>query len=526
MTTVTKSNPNNNNKVSQAQKAFDKKYNFLKIKQDGRTKKVTGVFFNKFKYIETLKNEGFVRFPIDKKPHYIKVIDNVAEFAENYELLDAFQRQIEAIPKKELFEAYGIYPELLLAFYFDKLSALTNEALLTRLEPVSSLYFQEDTKDKSFFYYQNGFVQVDKEGVHFKPYSELKGIVFKTQILQRDYIAIRTKKEESTWYKFLENIAGSEHRFKALLSIIGYTLHHYFHTKRKAVILTDSRMGEEANGRSGKGILVEGVRHMMNPTDKDKEAVNVSGKNFSANDRFRYQECDINTKLVHINDAKRGLNIEEHFVDITDGIQLQKKNSDSSTIPVKIIFSTNRTIRIPSGSAADRVIEYELADHYSADFSPMHEFKEWFFRDWDKNQWAVFDNIMLDAVAHYFEHGIVDVKPINLIKRKLQEETAPEFLAFMDDRVFGKTDLGKPIYQWGEWLQKKGLYEAFLAQNPDFMRKKFFHQRTFTNWLRLFVKYDERISEKHSDEKRSNGKDLICFHNTKQHEENEKQAKT
>ncbi|MCP4440553.1 MAG: hypothetical protein GY810_16530, partial [Aureispira sp.] len=329
---ITKNEPNPPNHTTDL--PFEEVYNFFRVKKDKKTDNVTGLYFKKVQYIEALKNMGFVRYILDGKIYYIKVNDNVAEMIEEHQVLDDFEDLIKTCPKDEIMQEHGIGSDFLHECFVNQLDSLTKPKLLTRLRPEGKLNFQEDTKDKSFFYYQNGFVEVTKKGLEFKTYDKLKGIVFKTQILQRDYIP-KPKGKNKNWFKFLSNISAGADRFDSLMSIIGYLLHHYYKTKRKAIIFTDARISEEADGRSGKGLLFDAIKHMMNPTEYDKEAVDISGKDFNKMDRFKYEECALNTKLIHIDDAQRGLNIEQHFVDIARGIKLQRRNKDSVTIPVK-----------------------------------------------------------------------------------------------------------------------------------------------------------------------------------------------
>ena len=162
-------------------------------------------------------------------------------------------------------------------------------------------------------------------------------------------------------------------------------------------------------------------------------------------------------------------------------------------------ISTNLTIRIHGDSAKDRCLEFEMADYYSASVSPEKEFKEWFFRDWSKEQWNQFDNFMLHCVQCYLEKGLRSPKAINLNVRKLQEETCKEFLVWMEERNIKHQDE----------LDKKTTYEHFMREHTTEGFEAWLKQRIFTNWMKLYAEFHEDYDG--YKERRSNGRDFIRY---------------
>ncbi len=60
--------------------------------------------------------------------------------------------------------------------------------------------------------------------------------------------------------------------------------------------------------------------------------------------------------------------------------------------------------------------------------------------------------------------------------RKLRQQTAPEFLAWMEDFAFDT------------WHDKKALFADFTGQFPDFKEgRNMIEQRTLTTWLKRFA---------------------------------------
>ncbi len=162
-------------------------------------------------------------------------------------------------------------------------------------------------------------------------------------------------------------------------------------------IFTDSRISEdgEANGRTGKTLIVRGLGNMLNTDERATVFVEVNGKDFDPKNKFKFSQCRLDTQLIHINDIFKNYDIDNSFNDITDGINVDKKNDKPFKIFAKMIFSTNKTILINGESSKDRVKVFEFADYYSSKFSPIMEFKQWFFDDWNAMEYARFDRFMM-----------------------------------------------------------------------------------------------------------------------------------
>jgi hypothetical protein len=161
----------------------------------------------------------------------------------------------------------------------------------------------------------------------------------------------------------------------------------------------------------------------------------------------------------------------------------------------KMILSTNRTIRIHGDSAKDRSIEFELADYYGADWSPEREFGHWFFRDWNAHQWACFDNFLMHCVSVYLQKGVQKPGHINLVLRKMTEETAPEFIRWMEEIIVP-----------GQEYEKNALHISFTTNNADMRQLK---QKTFTRWCRILGESHPKFAG--VEERRTSGKDMIKF---------------
>lgn len=465
-----------------------------------------------YKLIDWLKGRGYRRLDVGKTYFTIHVNDNVIMECDENAVIDAYETYLDQF---EDWLPDHVQKEMVLEKVYAGLGKYFSKKILDRLTNDKPISIQQHSKQAGYFYYQNGFVEVTAEGSTFKPYTELDGVIWGNQILNRDYHAVPADQYENCNYaKFVKNISNywqtrfydgvkndkpDFERYQQFKSIIGNGLHSYFEGKLKAVIFTDARISDAADGRTGKTLIMKALGQMLNVNKHATTYVELNGKDFDPADRFKYQGLMIDTRLVHLNDAKRNMDIETLFNDITEGIVCQKKNEQPFTVPAKMYISTNKLIKLHGGSAKDRAIEFELADYYKAGEGPDKEFEEWFFTDWSKEDWNNFDNFMISCLQEYLKNGLQEAKGINLEQRKMIEETAPEFVQFMADHPIGDS----------VEASKGDMYHAFIRAYPDFDSSGWFRQRTLTKWLRLYAEYHPKIESIH--ERRSNGNDYFHF---------------
>lgn len=200
---------------------------------------------------------------------------------------------------------------------------------------------------------------------------------------------------------------------------------------------------------------------------------------------------------------------ENLFNDISDSITVDRKNMQPFSIRAKMLISANDTFRVEGSSAKDHVIEYELSDHYSADYSPQDEFGLWFFTDWSENEWLSFDNFMMESICLYLKHGVIEAPSINLEKRKKIQHTNIDFVSFMDEKI------EKGEIKRGFDYNKQQLHSEFLDNFPEYREDRWLKRSAnFTKWLKIYASYSSELKVKIT-ERRSNNENLIRFELTK-----------
>lgn len=516
------------------------KHAFYSISKD--YKSIKDIVISKLDILGILRKNGFVRHSLNSNKNvYIHVKNNIAEEVTTTQIWDFWFNYLDKLePYTHKFytktdeEGEPTKIEItntdLIEKFLGAVNIYLSETVLDRLTPEEDeeITFLKDTKNKKFIYYKNGFVTITKSGVEFtKDYSQMDGYIWNSQILDRLYNSKLSYSDSlnSYFYKFMFNISGQNpQRLKSLQTIIGYLCHDYFDYKLKSVILTDAFLSEdgEANGRTGKGLFNMGLKYMFQNLNSDEvNYLQINGKTFDPKDEKKYGNANHNTKLIHLEDVKAYFNIEDMFNDVTDGALIRALYEKGFKQYVKFILSSNKSIRVIGSSAKDRTVMYEFAEHYNDSYSPQDEFNHWFFKEWNTNEWQLFDVMMCHSIAEFFKAGkIIEAETINLDRRVLLEHTSREFVTFLDYYRFNDDD-HKENRMKGYFLtdgmptkehNKKELYEDFTTSYPDYAKRRGFNQSRFTKWLKLYANNSDILQPlTEFDERRSNGKDYITF---------------
>jgi hypothetical protein len=483
--------------------AVEHVFDFFRLKLDSESR-VKDVVILQTGFIALLRRMGFHRYDIQESFIIVRIKDNIIEQIHLHQLRSIVMRYMYSLPD-EPFEMEGCPKALLVEKMHRSLSNLTSEVVMGLLVDMqgteNDIELVSDSIDKAYYFYKNGFIECSKSGWKLRPYAELPGYVWKDQIIQREFKKVDFEEiEKCPYWDFLNNVAdnyldakekrNNPSRFASLLTITGYNLHRYFETKLRCSVFLDARQSEDPDGRSGKSLHTKAMRHVMNANpETGQQLVTIDGKEFNPENRFKYDDLHVSTKLVVIDDVKRGLDITQFFNAVVDGfVQELKGKERKRRILAKLILTLNYTLQIRGGSAKDRVIEFEFADFYSNTKTPEMVHGHWFFRDWDADVWNQFDNLMMMCISEYLRHGLIMPDTINLEARKLRDETCQEFIDFMVDLNIGH----------GQKFDKKELYNKFAEVNEDgkVMRRDFhwLKQRSFTKWLQLFATYRRDIS--------------------------------
>lgn len=458
----------------------------------------------KIELIETLKRLGYYALNYQETVQLIKIDNGRIELVTAKDIQDKFLENyiLKCEPIEKPYDngdkLYTLKPIQVKEKFYNSLNTYFSKDMLNRLYLPEPPKLAEDTQEKKYLYFRNCIVEISADEVKALEWKSLKGLhIYKNQILDRDY---KETLEKGNFARFIENICRTDdkpdktaHNGKSIdfdrkisiCTIIGYLMHHYFNRSLKAIVLTDSKIGEdgEANGRTGKSLIGKALGRILNASINNSIYCEIDGKAFDPGDKNKFEKANIDTKLVHINDLKRHFDIDNLYTNVTEGFTVKKMYLAPFEIRAKMLLSTNKTLKVQGDSDLDRFFQFELSDYYSAKFKVDGEFKEWFFTDWDAAEWSRFDNFMIWCAQLYLKNGLYEAKPINLHLRMLNDHTSPDFVVWFADY------LAAQLIDNAAKIDKKIAFNAFIDEYEDHKNGKFkLTQRRFTGWVRTYLK--------------------------------------
>ncbi|MAM29599.1 MAG: hypothetical protein CMC13_11310 [Flavobacteriaceae bacterium] len=309
-----------------------------------------------------------------------------------------------------------------------------------------------DERDLARFFFKNVFCEITKNGIKVKPYSELEFPIWENRILDFEFKMPKNKTKGQFEAFCLYLAKEDELRLEAMRSFLGYLLHrNKDRGEDKAVILYDENMGlkGQANGRTGKTLLSQAI-------SKCKQVEIFDGKEIKIGSWFKNQRIDLTTDLIVYDDLNKNVSFEKFFPMISTGIEVEKKHKASFYIPKekspKLLISSNYVVTGPGGNSdMGRRYEYEIANYFTADYTPKDKFGVMFFDSyWPNEEWSKFYLFMMQSVQLYLKKGLVKAEDINLRKSRLTSSTHPEFFEYANDYV-----------QTNTWQNKRDFENLF-----------------------------------------------------------------
>ena len=214
---------------------------------------------------------------------------------------------------------------------------------------------------------------------------------------------------------------------------------------------------------------------------KLKKVSSLDGKSFDFNKSFPYQSVSTDCQILVFDDVKKNFQFENLFSVITEGITIEYKGKDSINLGVKdspkIIITTNYTIKGDSASFIDRMYEVEMSSYFSDKHSPIQEFGHELFNDWNDEEWARFDNYMMECITIYLKNGLIKMPTVNLAYRKLITQIGNEMINFCDS------------LERNEYYKTKELFDKFIIMYPE--RRNFVTQNKITANIKYYCKFNK-----------------------------------
>jgi hypothetical protein len=371
---------------------------------------------------------------------------------------------------------------------------VTSKTSLFKRDYLSMLQTEEinilrDNAETCYLFYKNGVLEVTKKDVVLKDYKEYNLNVWKDQIIDREYsecdhhkseyrtfiwlISGGFKLQENASAKEIENYKQAVARYNTFQSVIGYLLHSYNNgCDNRAIILNDEMISDEPNGRSGKGVFWNALKHL-------KKVHSLNGKKFDSNDKFKYSSVKTDTQILVYDDVRKNFVFEDLFSEITEGIDITYKGVDTIKLPIsespKILITTNYTLKGSGGSHDARKFEVELSTFFNSKYTPLHYFGHKLFDNWNAEEWARFDSYMIQCIKKYLQNGLMDYDKISLPIKKLQTEINIELYNQLQGLKFN------------DWYNYEKLFNDYNSNVGKYgVKTKTAYTQAFNKYVKFF----------------------------------------
>ena len=366
-------------------------------------------------------------------------------------------------------------------FYFDSACwYITKDKVLEMgYESITHHIWEEQRKQIKAKYLGKPLITFkrDAEGKYFYEISEEGEKCHFLQFLQNA--------SNFTWRKPAQEVESDEnaenkmHLLSKLCAIGFLAMEAKDNNVARAVVGMDGKQSEvgESNGRSGKSLLGELMRHVT-PT------VYIPGKRPDIfNDQFVWNDIQENTKIVFIDDVLLNFNFEFLFPNITGDWSVNHKGEGRFTIPFsaspKIYIATNHALKGSGSSFKDRQWLLAFSDFYNDNHKPVDDFGSLFFSEWDFDQWNLTWNLLANCIQLYLNFGVIQAPGERLEQRKLRQEMGETLISWADEYFSCAEHLNVR-------LPRNDWYDAFCTYDPA--QRKFISPTAFK---KKFIMYCE-----------------------------------
>lgn len=270
---------------------------------------------------------------------------------------------------------------------------------ISRLPIITADKFLQATKNTSYKFYQNCFIEITASEVVLHPYEDINKLVWDEQIHKRDFTFCEKETvHNSLYYRYLSHAIGiSPH----LNSCIGYLSHEYKDDEMGYIIvLTEQCPDPKQGGGSGKNIFGNLFKYIT--TFK-----NIPGTQVQYNEKF-LQSWNFE-RVFSISDVPKKFDFS-FLKELSTGSGILKKLfkdevSISSNQMPKLLVSTNFSYEVSDGGLRRRIIPIEFTDFFTKAGGVNTYFNAMFPADWDANEWLAYDNYIASCIQLYLANN-------------------------------------------------------------------------------------------------------------------------
>ena len=164
----------------------------------------------------------------------------------------------------------------------------------------------------------------------------------------------------------------------------------------------------------------------------------IDGKDLKNDDRFCFSEYQKGQTIYAIQDIKKDFCFESIYNKITGKFIIEKKCKNKEVITFenapKIVLTSNFIPKnLDQESTKRRLVLLELENYYNSSFTPVDDFGNRFFYDWDAKEWALFDAFIIKCVQMYMQQGLQQYQSENLVRKKLLSSVNTSVQEWLED---------------------------------------------------------------------------------------------
>lgn len=386
-----------------------------------------------------LNSNGFFNYQLDNDCRPVKIDNNIVSETNGTAIKDFTIKYIES---SDCLYSDSLEKDTVLnGFSRDSKRAFSNvNEILPIVNDDNKDIFKRDQDGKSFIYYKNGFNEITKTSMSFRPYEELDGYIHSDSLTDREYC--RSDNKMSVVEKFVrllstERLDDSKtefdnNKFKALSSILGYLTSTFKDpSKAKAIVLTDPNLltSDKNEGGTGKSLFANILRYVRNLTV-------IDGRNLNFDSDFKFNQINYNTEVCLINDCSSNFKFDNFYNGITDDLSIRQLHKGTFNIPFekspKFILTTNSVISDDGTSDRRRTIEIEVSNYFNQSCTPADELGR-LFGSWDELEWNRFDDFIAKCVQLFLNEGLIESPPKNIDKKRFHDETCDTFVSYAEN---------------------------------------------------------------------------------------------
>lgn len=282
---------------------------------------------------------------------------------------------------------------------------------------------------------------------------------------------------------------------------LAYLIHGFNHkSNMRAVVLADSNPSFVSNGRRGKGLILQALKHLKG----DGLVIKEDGKAFG-NGQFKFQLVRPNTRILILDDVAEDFDFSWLYAAITDAFVVESKGFKRIAFAFedtpRFVITTNHPCYDEGVSSSERAILLPVSDYFTANArTPYQEFGHLLFDDWDDVEWNRFFDYIVEIIQRYLQRDDPSVIPVI------------DLTIFNANKLLLKVPL--PIIDYLDGLQKAHYYDREnIINDLDKLGFKFRTGQEFSKMLHTYCRLRGYYLDKNTKDGRyiSDGKQYICL---------------